>query len=176
MVTKDGQRFEGCWLEGRKDGPGFVVGQDGDWFEGIWRFGKKEGPGLNPFISILALVQSPPRWLGLSRKSTKLFTWHRTFMWKPWPLWAKSSENFFTVWRAPANIPSPSVIVSFSTWKGEQQKGGAVAEWSLERENKRKTKKIPGSPPAPAWAPLKKGEQQIWIDDWFQQRQIKTNH
>ena len=50
MVAKDGQRFEGCWLEGQKDGPGFVVGQDGDWFEGIWRFGKKEGPGLNPFI------------------------------------------------------------------------------------------------------------------------------
>ena len=52
MVGKDGQKFEGCWLEGRKDGPGFMVGQDGDWFEGIWRSGKKEGPGLNPVLAL----------------------------------------------------------------------------------------------------------------------------
>ena len=36
-------------------------------------------------------------------------------------------------------------------------KEGAVAEWStIKRENTREIKKIPGSPPPPAWATFKK--------------------
>jgi hypothetical protein len=37
--------------------------------------------------------------------------------------------------------------------------GGAVAKWSkalLEREKNNENQKVPGSPPAPAWAPLTK--------------------
>ena len=45
MTEKDGQRFEGSWTEGRRDGAGFVVNDKGDWFEGVWRAGFKEGPG-----------------------------------------------------------------------------------------------------------------------------------
>jgi hypothetical protein len=37
MTVPDGERYEGSWIEGRKDGVGFVVTTSGDWFEGIWR-------------------------------------------------------------------------------------------------------------------------------------------
>ena len=34
MVNQNGEKFEGSWVQGRKEGVGFCVNHNGDWFEG----------------------------------------------------------------------------------------------------------------------------------------------
>jgi hypothetical protein len=47
--SKDGSRFEGSFVGGRREGPGVWIGQDGSTYEGQWQAGKRHGSGKATF-------------------------------------------------------------------------------------------------------------------------------
>lgn len=46
FLWTSGQRFDGEWQEGRRDGVGVKQYSDGSTFDGLWKEGKKHGVGL----------------------------------------------------------------------------------------------------------------------------------
>jgi len=49
-VWKDGQTYEGHWLNDKPEGFGRMIYADGSYFIGDWKIGKKEGRGVHTYV------------------------------------------------------------------------------------------------------------------------------